>query len=221
MITAQLNAPARRGGRDAYFHLPGVGAKVQVLITDPIPVLDPSDAIAALGAGCGLNTVLRGVTRGGNPGGFVRRSNRPQPSHVKQIFGVAGGVRFSVGPRQDIVQLGRFDQPFPIEIHGAGVVFPPAIGEPIASDDVGVRIKVAEESVGQRHPPDTVLNRGPAFHDFRAFDFDRSAPRRLIDDAPLIRHAAARGIDPLAINSGMHRNHIAGLGEIGGPLYGA
>ena len=119
---------------------------------------------------------------------------------------------------QDLVQLGRLGQPVAVEIDGAGVMLAALGVEPVAADQVAVGIEAAEERIGQRHFPDVVLDLHPVLDDFRAFDLDLLAGRRLVDDAFRVGLAAARRVDAFAVDAFVHGDHVARLGQLGGAL---
>ena len=141
-----------------------------------------------------------------------------RPDRGVVLVHLAEPERRGSGGLQDVVQLGRLGQPVAVEIDGAGVMLPALGIEPVAVDQVAVGIEAAEEGIGQGHLPDVVLDLHPVLDDFRPLDLDLLARRGLVDDALLVGCAAARRADAFAVNAFVHGDHVARLGEIGGPL---
>ena len=162
-------------------------AEVDSLIADPVAVLDPADALAAFGASRRLNALLSRETRRRDS----RRRSEPSPGRSQATFsrywsalgvprrGVPDGL-------QHVVQLGRLDEPVAVQIDRPGVVIPSPGIEPVAANQVAVRIEVAEEAVGNGDLPRVVLHLLPALDDFGALDDDLLAGGGLVDDAFLI-----------------------------------
>ena len=92
--------------------------------------------------------------------------------------------------------------------------------EPVARQFVRERVESAEEGFRDADLPHPALDASPAGHDLGTADFGPLARRGTIDDPFLVRRAAARWIDSLAIDSFMHGDGITGLGELSCPLDG-
>src|SRR5262245_23550917 len=90
-------------------------------------------------------------------------------------------------------------------------MLPPLGREPIAMDEVTVRVELPEETIRHAHLPRIVLYLLPPIHHFGAFDEHLLATGGLINDALFVGLTAARWIDTLAINASVNRDHIARL----------
>ena len=117
---------------------------------------------------------------------------------------------------EHVVQGGSLDEPIAVEVHRAGVMRPLQGTEPVAADEIAVRIELAEERVGERRFPGVALDLLPLLDNLRALDFHLLARRRLVDDAAGVRQSAPRRADAFAIDAFMDRDDIAGLGLPGG-----
>jgi len=119
---------------------------------------------------------------------------------------------------EHVFPCGRLDQPVAVQVHRAGMVFAALAVEPVAADQVAVRIEALEKGIGQRHLPDIALDLHPVLDDFGAFDFHLLARRGLIDDPLCVGLAAARRIDAFPVDALMHSDHVARLRQFGGAL---
>ena len=99
-------------------------AEVDPLVADPVAVLDPADALAALRARGVLGAAVAPQSR--RPESVRRRS--PWPGRSQATFSRYWPSPWSATPggspagHQHFVQLGRLDQPVAVEIDGAGVM---------------------------------------------------------------------------------------------------
>ncbi len=98
-----------------------------------------------------------------------------------------------------------------IQINRPCVVFTSFGIEPVAVNQVTVRIEIPEKAVGDSDLPCVVLYLLPALDNFGALDDDFIAGCGLVNDALLIGLPATRRINPLAIGSLMHCYEVAGL----------
>ena len=112
---------------------------------------------------------------------------------------------------QHVIQLGRFGEPVAVQINGARVMVPSLGTEPVAVNQVAVWVEVSKKAVGDADFPSVVLHLLPTLDGFGALDYDLFAGCSLVDDALPVRLAAARRVDPFAIDTLMHHDHIARL----------
>jgi len=213
-VPTDLDGPAARLGRGANLQLrDGALAEIDSLVADPVAVVDPTDALTALGAVRGLNTLLCRERRGRNSAG--PHADRPQPCDVQKVLSVARRVARSLADGfERIVELGRLDEPVAVEVDRAAVVVASLALEPVAVDQVAIRIEVAEEAVGDCDLPRVVLHLLPALDDLGTFDHDLLTGRGLIHDAFGVRGSATGWRHALAIRPLMHRHDVARLRDL-------
>ena len=108
--------------------------------------------------------------------------------------------------------LRRLVQPVTPQIYGTGVMDPASRMEPVAADDIPEGIRLAEETVEERHLPGVVLHLLPPLHHFRSFDRHLLTWRGLVHDPIPVGRPAAWRVDPLTVNALMDGDHVAGLG---------
>lgn len=155
-------------------------------------------------------------------GGFIIGINALELSQDRCVLVIHLGKPepLAIGGSQDLITGSCLGQPFAVEINRTRVMAAFFCIEPAAGDKIRIRIEFAKQAVGHRNLPRVAPDLFPARHDFGALDRHLLAGGCLIDDALRLRFPATRRVDPLAINSLMHGDHIAGLGGIGRTLDG-
>ena len=115
------------------------------------------------------------------------------------------------GRGEDVLQAGRLGQPVLVPVDRPGVVLPSLVVEPVAADQVGIRIEVAEETVVDGDRPGVVLRSRPAPHDLRPLDHHLFTWCRLVGDALVVGAAPAGWRHPLTVGPCVHRHHVSRL----------
>ena len=87
--------------------------------------------------------------------------------------------------------------------------------EPVAVNEIAIRIECAEKRVGPHCLPDISLHLHPVGHDFRPLDLDLFTRSSLISDPFPIRLASARRVDALAVSARVNGDRVARLRHAG------
>ena len=137
--------------------------------------------------------------------------------HISRTFGVENTViRLRM---HDLFVRELFIEGLPVEKDLADVVNASVIVEPVAAQQLLVRIVIAEKRIRNHHFPDTVLGFSPARDDLRAFDLDFLSGCGPVNDPVIVVRTSAKRIHPFAVGTGMHRNHIPRPCVIHGAVY--
>ena len=141
-------------------------------------------------------------------------SHRLQPGEVQEL-GPRLGLAYQCRSRrlEHYVFIGGLHEPVPIDINRPCVVGAAFGLEPIATNEVGVGIEIAEKAVRQRDLPGVVLHTSPALDGFRALNDDLRARCGRVNDTLGIGGSTTRRVDLLAVDALMDNDGIPRLGE--------